>query len=349
MCDRCKDDSYFLEEGNKEGCTKCFCFGTTDRCTSSQLYAVQVRSTSKDWEMYNLTVTENQIETRLLRKNDDYGIDFTDEKIVVTTNILREVTLKEMDFDSAIYIALPKEYLGNKITSYGGKFQYKVVNKNNKGEDFVSVVSPDVIFIAPNISIIHQQELQPNINEEYLVSFNILAKEFKHLDGSSISREKLMMALVRLEAVYVRIKYFDPTTEIVLYDVQMDMASTVKGTTNLSKAQSVERCNCPPNYKGTSCEECAEGYYRIKLGPYLGACVPCNCNGHSNQCDPVTGKCFNCKYNTEGDHCERCVEGYHGDATRGTPHDCIICACPLPIASNKYITIVLTSSLLTSF
>lgn len=335
MCDRCKDDSYFLEEGNKEGCTKCFCFGTTDRCTSSQLHLMQVRSSSKDWEIYNLTVTENQIEQRLLRKNDDYGIDFTDDKIVVTTNILREVTLKEMEFDSAIYIALPKEYLGNKITSYGGKFQYKVVNKNNKGDDYVSVVSPDVIFIAPNISLIHQQEIQPNINEEYLVSFDILAKEFKHLDGSSISREKLMMALVRLEAVYVRIKYFDPTTEIVLYDVQMDMASTAKVTTNLNKALSVERCNCPPNYKGTSCEECAEGYYRIKLGPYLGACVPCNCNGHSNQCDAVTGKCFNCKYNTEGDHCERCVEGYHGDATRGTPHDCIICACPLPIASNK--------------
>lgn len=36
-----------------------------------------------------------------------------------------------------------------------------------------------------------------------------------------------------------------------------------------------------------------------------------------------------------GDHCEQCIQGYHGDATVGTPRDCLICACPIPYASNK--------------
>lgn len=42
-----------------------------------------------------------------------------------------------------------------------------------------------------------------------------------------------------------------------------------------------------------------------------------------------------CRDNTVGDHCEKCGPGYHGDSTIGTPYDCLICACPLPIESNK--------------
>lgn len=43
----------------------------------------------------------------------------------------------------------------------------------------------------------------------------------------------------------------------------------------------------------------------------------------------------NCQHNTEGDHCEKCIIGHHGNATLGTPNDCMICACPMPIESNK--------------
>lgn len=57
-------------------------------------------------------------------------------------------------------------------------------------------------------------------------------------------------------------------------------------------ALAVEQCQCPPNYQGLSCEECAPGYYRIQSGPHGGYCVPCQCNGHSNECDVNTGVCL---------------------------------------------------------
>lgn len=56
-------------------------------------------------------------------------------------------------------------------------------------------------------------------------------------------------------------------------------------------ALSVEQCQCPANYVGLSCEECADGFYRAQTGPYGGFCVPCQCNSHSNTCNKVTGMC----------------------------------------------------------
>ena len=39
-------------------------------------------------------------------------------------------------------------------------------------------------------------------------------------------------------------------------------------------------------------QECAEGFKRQMSGRYLGECSGCNCNGHSNNCDPRTGQCL---------------------------------------------------------
>ena len=39
-------------------------------------------------------------------------------------------------------------------------------------------------------------------------------------------------------------------------------------------------------------QECAPGHYRSRSSPYLGICVKCSCNGHSDDCDVVTGECF---------------------------------------------------------
>lgn len=38
-------------------------------------------------------------------------------------------------------------------------------------------------------------------------------------------------------------------------------------------------------------QECAPGYYRDTFGLFLGKCVPCNCNGHSDRCLDGSGVC----------------------------------------------------------
>lgn len=77
-----------------------------------------------------------------------------------------------------------------------------------------------------------------------------------------------------------------------LINIMQDEAIESHVTENTALAHSVEQCLCPPNYQGSSCEECAPGFYRIPSGPHGGFCVPCECNGHANECDVDTGVCL---------------------------------------------------------
>ena len=54
--------------------------------------------------------------------------------------------------------------------------------------------------------------------------------------------------------------------------------------------RSIEYCQCPAGYVGQFCESCAPGYHRDAVnGGAFSTCVPCNCNGHSEDCDVNTG------------------------------------------------------------
>lgn len=37
---------------------------------------------------------------------------------------------------------------------------------------------------------------------------------------------------------------------------------------------------------------CAAGFYHSNTGGYLEECVPCECNGRADTCDPHTGHCI---------------------------------------------------------
>lgn len=87
-----------------------------------------------------------------------------------------------------------------------------------------------------------------------------------------------------------------------------------------------EDCQCPEAYIGLSCEDCSPGFTRSSGLP-TDACVRCDCNNQSSDCDPLTGVCLDCQGNTEGDNCERCIGSYYGDPTSGIP--CLPCECPL--------------------
>lgn len=79
-----------------------------------------------------------------------------------------------------------------------------------------------------------------------------------------------------------------------LSDVILESAEEVDPGTEIpsdDRVSSVEVCECPMGYHGTSCEDCSLGYYRKEEGPFGPICVQCNCHGHAEICHPLTGEC----------------------------------------------------------
>ncbi|KAJ2953641.1 hypothetical protein O0L34_g1253 [Tuta absoluta] len=99
------------------------------------------------------------------------------------------------------------------------------------------------------------------------------------------------------------------------------------------------RCvRCGNNTDGPRCERCILGYFRGSE-ELRDPCRPCECHGHGDTCDPVTGEKCNCGNNTESDvscqiasssknsaqecwqfQCVKCRDLYMGDPRNG--HQC---------------------------
>jgi hypothetical protein len=153
-----------------------------------------------------------------------------------------------------LYFAVPKDYLGNRITSYGGTLKYSLHNTVESNGETTGIVAADLVLSGNNITLIHEHIEQPTAEEPFEFTTKLIEKEFRHLNGHEVSREQMMMVLVNLDAIYIRGTYFEPISEIFLDNVLLDKGVEGRRIANAPRSLTVEQCNCPPNYKGTSCE-----------------------------------------------------------------------------------------------
>ncbi|XP_040920787.1 laminin subunit alpha-4 isoform X2 [Toxotes jaculatrix] len=77
---------------------------------------------------------------------------------------------------------------------------------------------------------------------------------------------------------------------------------------------------------------CAKGSFLSEQN----LCLPCNCKGHADYCDDITGICRNCRDHSTGDFCEMCEDGYVLEPRLDGRHTCLPCACPLSVPSNNF-------------
>ncbi|XP_065337904.1 laminin subunit alpha [Cloeon dipterum] len=318
-CDYCIDGTFNLKASNPAGCSKCFCFGKASRCMSSSLFY------SPEMLMDGWTIATVLPDAEV--EPIEVSLSYTQYHVLADLS-------PEHVLNKIAYFVAPEDYLGRKLHSYGG--QLKFIIMYNSGIFGAAVHAADVILRGAGIELMHFSIEQPAAAQFWTHSVQLLEENFQLQSGAPATREQLMQVLHSFTGLYIRATYWESTITVRLDNVTMEVGMPPEqAITHEHSALDVEECACPPNYQGLSCEDCAPGYFRAQTGPYGGFCTPCQCNGHADTCDPITGVCINCKHHTTGDHCEMCEVGYHGDATRG---DCLICACPLPYTSNNFAT-----------
>ncbi|XP_062515519.1 mucin-2-like [Corticium candelabrum] len=91
--------------------------------------------------------------------------------------------------------------------------------------------------------------------------------------------------------------------------------------------QTSGQCRCRTGWSGSQCERCDHGYYATSSrmtnnGNITNTCLPCQCNGLAQTCNPLNGTCIDCKNNTVGQHCQSCLPGYVTVTATGSLKGC---------------------------
>ena len=273
QCEYCTEGTYNLEERNPKGCTKCFCFELTSRCDSATFLNLESLSSKDlmDWKLDFGSNTNDLLKLLLKTKqSEEKGIEL---------DIIDEIKQENIRLTDSVYWSSPSVFLGNKVTSYGGSISYKI--RVRTPESSKGVIFADLILVSQNITLIHTSLRQPADQEIFENKIDLIESQFSHLmSGSSASREHLMIVLSSLKEIKLRATYFNKIHGSELISFEMDHA--VRSNVINRPAMNAERCECPPNHSGTSCESCEEGFYKGKSsGRGLFNCVQCQCNGHT--------------------------------------------------------------------
>uniref|UniRef100_A0A3B5AWQ0 Heparan sulfate proteoglycan 2 n=1 Tax=Stegastes partitus TaxID=144197 RepID=A0A3B5AWQ0_9TELE len=317
-------DGHFSVSGR---CVSCFCAGITKNCKSTGRY-------------------RNQISLRFTEEEDFKGVNVTypsrpgtpplsSTQLLINPEMeefqLVDLSRRFLNLDS--FWTLPRQFLGNKIDSYGGSLKFKVRYTLARGLS-EPVEKPNVMLVGNGRRLVYRRGsgTPPNVVNQKEIKF--IEDNWQHSNGRPVSRDELMMTLANLDSISIRTIYDNHMVSVALSDIVMD-TTTVEFST-LGHAKDVEECRCPPGYTGLSCEMCSSGFERVPGGSYLGTCAGCNCNGHATACDPISGHCLSCQHNTEGPQCDKCRPGYFGDPSRGRPDDCKPCPCPYSETSRRF-------------
>ncbi|XP_069582155.1 laminin subunit alpha-2 isoform X2 [Ranitomeya imitator] len=331
-CDRCKPSTFGLHVGNPLGCSSCYCFGLTTQCTEADGLIRMWQSLKPDQTVIELT-------DFTLQRRTTKGVFFHHPDIIAHIDQVKQDLHSE-----PFYWKLPEQFEGRKLTAYGGKFKYTIYFEAQE-ETGPSAYEPQLVIRggpSTNQRIIVRNVPDPQNGHLTRHDIEMTEFEWKHMDGGPVSREDFMDVLYDIQYILIKASYGRAMRQTRISEVFLEVAEEGTSFTMSPRANLIEKCECPVGYSGLSCESCSPGFYRMasaspgrRPGPTLGTCVPCQCNGHSEMCDPQTSVCQACKHNTTGDHCEECAQGFYG-LVRGFPDDCRPCACPLHIASNNF-------------
>ncbi|KAH9644190.1 hypothetical protein HF086_008679, partial [Spodoptera exigua] len=289
---------YFNNEARSESeCIRCFCFGKSSQCRSADLFT------------YNMPTPLGEGGTRLIGiRNSPSG-----DVIIDTQPISNQYYYQPLRNGAAVtkidtsgwsnahpYLTLPESYNGNQLKSYGGHIKY-TVSPHTQVYGFDDSI-PTIIIKGKYGNLFHIS--RAGGSRDLNIEARLTPEDWMKNSSSGYtpaSREDIMMTLDEIEMILLRSDLNNAGVNIT--DFAMESAEHIN--VGLGAASLVEECTCPKEYVGLSCQKCASGYIRKKVGPWLGDCMP-----------------------------EECPLGTYGDPASGIP--CKPCPCPLTNRENQF-------------
>ncbi|KAG9353051.1 hypothetical protein JZ751_017627 [Albula glossodonta] len=307
------DDGQFSVARNSR-CISCFCFGITKTCQSTSRHRsqIQVRFTEEgDFKGVNVSFPSRPATMPISR--NQFQIDTEAEELQLVDLSRRFLSLES-------HWTLPRQFLGNKIDSYGGFLRYKVRYTLARGETEPQE-KPEVILVGNGQRLVYRRgnPTPPRAINQKAIKFT--EEHWQHSSGRPVTREDLMMTLVKLDSINIRTMYDKRMVTLALSEISLD--TTSKETTSRGPAYEVEECRCA--HLGLS-----ESTVGLTWGPALAATATVM------QVPVIPSAGISCRHNTEGPACDKCRPGFFGNPRRGRPDDCKPCPCPYTEVSRRF-------------
>lgn len=295
LCDECRPGSFHLNEHSPQGCIECFCFGVTRSCSEAfNLY--------RDY----IEIKMNQYNHGIVVRDLANATYFANR--LSFDHINHELVFQDLNHRTDLYWQLPYQFLGNRIHSYGGMLNYTFKFQGNYFVPNNDNHVPDVLIRGNNITLFYRFKTGLEPLKMNTVSVRMFETDWTMSNGMPATRKELMLVLSRLELILLRITLTDNMRSTSLAAVTLDTATEMSNSMKeLIPMKTIEECQCPYGYKGTSCERCAHGFRLKRMVDddqqlakeqpegmnmeQMLSCEPCSCHGHSNECDPDTGVC----------------------------------------------------------
>ncbi|KAF5307738.1 hypothetical protein FQR65_LT06609 [Abscondita terminalis] len=330
-CDQCQEGTFGLHLDNPDGCTQCFCFGRSSKCTESGLTWGQIRSKRS---LRELTMKPLQKVVSLFRQPVEFF-----EKLLLIPELYGNVSINRQQFDSPLYWRLEPIFSGDRVLSYGGylRFVCRTMDPKQRLPQEVLNHFPLVQLRGHGRIVLEYYPPLPLKGNRYEIRLHeSLWKRIYPKETHLTPRELFMVALQNIQNIFVKATDYSNFEALHFSDVSLDTALEIPGRPP-PLANGVELCECPREYNSSSCQDPSIGFFRyyesssvngtILIDTFVGKARPCSCNNRSDVCDIETGFCLNCKNNTDGNYCDKCTEGYYGNPM--VPNEeCQPCPCP---------------------
>lgn len=192
------------------------------------------------------------------------------------------------------------------VTSYGGQISITQRYDERQGAVGQRFTDSDVILTSGRISLAF---VNPNqIQSGQTVTYTVPLREsggWRRLDtGLAVTRDDMMRVLSNLQTIEIRATYSYSMAYTSISNVLMDTA--VPNNNGQEQPRDVEECRCPEGHIGTSCEECATGFYRDRSAGLSGQCRRCPCSSNEESCVQQSDNrvICNCRRGFSGRNCE---------------------------------------------